>query len=233
MPSRPRYLILTNHSLFHATWQCHNRDFHLQYDWAKKKYYDLLLKYKDKYQIKIFSYCFMSNHPHLTGYVDDKKNLSDFFRIVNALFARYYNKRMKRRGQLVMDRFKSPVIETQPDLLKVMYYIDLNPKRAHMVEHPKEYAWTSFHHYAYGKEDPLLTQPDCYLHLGETPVERQNAYLNMVDEILQNDWKKKKNYSSESFIGNPEWVTMRYLQLRQQVRERQHLKKNQIEPAPA
>ena len=232
MPSLPRYLVLTNKSLFHVTWQCHNREFHLQHDWAKKKYYDLLLKYKDKYHIKIFSYCFMSNHPHITGYVDDKKNLSDFFRIVNALFARFYNKIMNRRGQLVMDRFKSPVIETQPDLLKVMYYIDLNPKRARMVKHPKEYAWTSFHHYAYGKNDPLVTHPDCYLNLGESATERQNTYLSMIEEILKNDWKEKKKYSSECFIGNPEWVTMRYIQLRQNIRERQHFKKMQTTHPP-
>ena len=35
-----------------------------------------------------------------------KKGFSDFFRVVNNLFARKYNKRHKRRGQVVMDRFK-------------------------------------------------------------------------------------------------------------------------------
>ncbi len=34
-----------------------------------------------------------------------------------------------------MDRFKSPVIETDVDLLKVMTYIDLNPKRAIEADH--------------------------------------------------------------------------------------------------
>jgi len=93
----------------------------MQPDWVKQKYYDLLLKYKDKYLVKFFAYCFMSNHPHLTGFCKDKKLLSDLFRLVNSQFARFYNKRVGRRGQLVMDRFKSPVIESDAEHLKVMY----------------------------------------------------------------------------------------------------------------
>jgi REP-associated tyrosine transposase len=206
MPSLPRYAILDHHSTFHVTWQCHNRDWLLDSDWAKRLYYNLLLKYKDCYRVRIYSYCFMSSHPHLTGYCDDKNLLSDFFRTVNSLFARIYNKSRRRKGQVVMDRFKSPRIETEADHLKVMFYNDLNPKRARVVIHPKDYAWSSFHFYAYGKEDPLLTTAPCYLLLGRTPKERQEIYRKMVKEILKNDWKEKRPYSSVYFIGNPEWV---------------------------
>lgn len=227
MPSYPRYMVLTDDSIFHVTWQCHNREFHLKTNWAKQKYYDLLLKYKDKYNIKIHSYCFMSNHPHITGYVSNKKNLSDFLRIVNSQFARYYNLVRKRRGQLVMDRFKSPVIDSQGELLKVMYYIDLNPKRAGMIKHPSEYQCSSFAHYAFGKPDPLITEPQCYLDLGATDLERQKNYLKLVEYILENDWKDKKNYSDTAFIGNPEWVKMKYFQIRNYVAEKKRMKKNQ------
>ena len=112
-----------------------------------------------------------------------------------------------------MDRFKSPVIESQDELVKVMMYIDMNPKRAAMVRHPKEYLWSSFAHYAYGREDPLITEPDCYLSLGDTPDSRQQEYLNMVEHILKHDWKKKTDYSATAFIGNPDWVKGRYLRL--------------------
>jgi len=105
-----------------------------------------------------------------------------------------------------MDRFKSPRIETEADHLKVMFYNDLNPKRARMVLHPKNYKDSSFHYYAFGKEDPLIDPAPCYLALGKTPAERQGVYLKIVEEILKNDWKEKKPYSSVQFIGNPIWV---------------------------
>ena len=84
----PRYEIICDDAYFHVTWQCHNKDWLLQWDWAKKAYYDLLLKYKDKYGIEIYAYNFMDNHPHLTGHLQIKENLSALLRLVNSRFAR-------------------------------------------------------------------------------------------------------------------------------------------------
>lgn len=213
MANLPRYALIHDSCVWHVTWQCHNKDWLLEPDWAKKIYYNLLLKYKDRYRVSIYSYCFMSNHPHMTGFCEDKNLFSDFFRVVNSLFAKTYNKNMGRRGQVVMDRFKSPRIQTDGDLIKVMLYNDLNPKRAHMVLHPQDYRWSSFHYYAYGKKDSLITPAPSYLGLGFNDEQRQEAYLAMIEEILKADWKEKKPYSSACFIGNPDWVKDRSKQL--------------------
>ncbi|MFO1464066.1 MAG: hypothetical protein U1F66_09820 [bacterium] len=77
MPTLPRYAILSNGSTFHITWQYLNKSWLMKSDAAKKLYYDLLLKYKDRYRVQIYSYCFMSNHPHLTGLCEDMKLLGD------------------------------------------------------------------------------------------------------------------------------------------------------------
>jgi len=220
MPTSPRYTIIDNQSIFHVTWQCHNKDWLFKDDWTKQLYYNLLLRFRDRYKIIIYSYCFMSSHPHLTGYCEDRKLFSDFFRIVNSLFARKYNQKMRRRGQVVMDRFKSPRIESDEVLEKVMFYIDLNPKRARIVEHPKKYRWGSFHYYAYGKNDELITPAPSYLEMGRTEKDRQKTYLCMVEEILKNDWKEKKPYASTPFIGNPDWVKQKTKELTRQRREK-------------
>ena len=83
-----------------------------------------------------------------------------------------------------------------------------------MVEHPKDYRWTSFRYYAYGKEDPLITPAPSYVNLGDSPRLRRKNYLLMVEKILQNDWKEKRPYSSVPFIGNPTWVEGRIEQLK-------------------
>lgn len=215
MPSFPRYYILENQSLFHVTWKCHNNDWLLKTDWAKKLYYDLLLKYKDRYGVEIYAYCLMDNHPHLTGKLKCLKDFSDFFRVVNSCFARAYNKKVGRRGQVVMDRFKSPRIETEADLFKVMFYIDLNPKRAGKVIHPKQNRFSSYHHYAYGKKDELITSTPTYLGLGKNGKERQKIYRELVAKILKHDWKIKKPYSSTPFIGNPIWVNQKVKTLKE------------------
>lgn len=198
---------------FHLTWQCHNHAWFLRNDTTKQIYYDLLLKYKDKYGVYIYSYCFMSNHPHLTGMAETKEGLSGFMQVVNSQFAKKINKMKKRRGQVIMDRFKSPVIQTDTELLKVMTYGDLNPNRQNMVAHPREYKWCSYHYYALGKPDPLITPAPSYMTLGNTNEERMEAYREMVDAIIAEDVMEKREYSRVYCIGDPEWVKERYEEL--------------------
>ena len=213
----PRYLIISDDSYFHVTWQCHNKDWLLQWDWAKEIYYNLLLKYKDKYGVEIYSYNFMDNHPHMTGHLHSKENFSSFFRIVNCLFAKAVNKRLKRRGQVVMDRFKSPRIETDEYMLNAMAYIDLNQYRAGKVNHPKNNKWSSYRYYAYAEPDPLITPAPSYLVLASNAHDRQKIYRAMIESLLVN--KDKINISHTYYIGNPDWVTRKYRELKDKIKE--------------
>ncbi|HPR05538.1 MAG TPA: transposase [Denitromonas sp.] len=207
----PRYQIICDDSRFHVTWQCHNKDWLLKWEWAKCAYYNLLLKYKDKYGVQIHAYSFMDNHPHLAGHLENKERFSDFFRVVNSQFARTINKRLKRRGQVVMDRFKSPMIESDEHMLTAMAYIDLNQHRAGKVPHPSKNDWSSYGYYANGKEDPLITPSPSYVALGSTPMERQREYRDIVASLIEN--RRVINISHTCFIGDPSWVIRKYREL--------------------
>ena len=230
MASKPRYEIVYDGCIFHVTWQCHNKEWFLQEDEIKQIYYDLLLKHKDKYGVKFYSYNFMSNHPHLSGKMNCKKQFSNFFRVVNNVFARKFNKLNKRRGQVIMDRFKSPVLQTDDDLLRVMTYIDLNPVRQKMVKHPREYGWTSYHYYAYGEEDPLIDPAPSYLDLGSTASKRQEEYRKMVEGVLRVEGYLKRNYSAVHFIGDPIWVEEKYLALKEAIERKIEARKSKDPP---
>lgn len=207
----PRYEIIYDDAYFHVTWQCHNGDWLLKWDWAKQLYYDLLLKYKDKYGIQIYAYNFMDNHPHLTGHLEDKERFSGFFRVVNSQFALALNRRLRRRGQVCMDRFKSPVIESDGHMLTAMAYIDLNPHRVRKVSHPGEYRWSSYGYYAHGKSDPLITPSPSYLALGNTESERRREYKAIVAGLMER--RRELNISHTYFIGDPDWVIKKYRKL--------------------
>ena len=221
----PRSLIVFDGSIFHVTWKFHNNDWLLSSDFAKRLYYDLLLKYKARYGIEIHSYCLMDNHPHLSGRCQTQKLFSDFFRVVNSCFAKRLNKSLKRKGQAVMDRFKSPTMQTDEDLMNVMIYNDLNPSRTIKGQHPKQHRWSSYHHYALGKKDPLLTEPECYLDLGRNHLERQRKYQTMIDDIFKDDSRvprcpyRSSKGSMVCFIGNPHWVKLHHDKLRHTVQK--------------
>ena len=225
MANYPRSLIVVDGSVFHVTLKCHNNDWLLGSEFAKELYYELLIKYKNYYGVEFFSYCFMDNHPHLTGRCKSQKLFSDFFRVVHSCFSKQLNKELKRKGQTVMDRFKSPTMQSDENLMNVIIYNDLNPYRTVKQTHPKKYKWSSYQHYAYGKEDRLLTDPECYKALGKTSSAREKNYRFMINEIIKNDHKAPKcPYRNESnfvcFIGNPQWVEKRFKLLRKIVNKK-------------
>jgi putative transposase len=53
-----------------------------------------------------------------------------------------------------------------------MRYIELNPVRARMVKQPKDYPWSSYHHNANGKADPLITPHGLYFLLSKDETRR-------------------------------------------------------------
>lgn len=216
----PRYLIVDDNSTLHITWQCHNKEWFLEANSMKQLYYDLLLKYKPKYHVKVHSYSFMSSHPHLTLTCESKELLSGFFRVVNSSFAKMYNKINDRKGQVIIDRFKSPRINTDEDHIRVIFYGDFNQVRAKMVKHPKDWRWSSYRHYAYGEEDPLIDDAPFYTQLGRTADERHLRYRQLVNDILWDECICKQNYSAVYFIGNPIWVQRKTENLREKVKNR-------------
>lgn len=228
----PRYFIVADNSTLHITWQAHNKDWFLEEESMKHLYYNLLLKHKYKYRVKIYSYSFMSSHPHLTVFCESKELLSGFFRVVNSSFARTYNKTHNRRGQVIMDRFKSPLIKTDGDHIRVVIYGDFNQVRAQMVKHPKDWRWSSFRHYAYGEKDPLIDDAPFYTQLGNTPEERQRRYRELVNEILWEECVEKQNYSAVYFIGNPIWVQKKIAELRENIRNLRPERKKALGQSP-
>jgi len=221
----PRYHIISDGTTHHITWQCHNKSWLMHDDSMKSIYYGLLLKYKKKYKVKVHSYSFMSSHPHMTITCETKELVSDFFRIVNSMFAKTYNRLNDRRGQVVMDRYKSPRIGTDEDHLKIIIYGDFNQVRAKMVKHPEEWQWSSYHHYAHGRKDPLVDDAPCYTSLGKTPEERQVEYRKLVNDLLWGEVTSKQNYSAVHFIGDPEWVQRKYNELQKEIQARREVKK--------
>ena len=211
MAKIPRYHIICDGCFFHINWKCHNEDWLLQWDWAKRAYYDLLLKYKDRYGVEFYAYNFMDNHPHLVGRMQDKERFSDFLRVVNNLFARIVNRRLKRKGQVVMDRFHSTVIESDEEMLRAMRYVDLNQQKAGKVSHPRENDWSSYRYYAYGEDDPLITPSPSYLALAQEELKRRQEYRAIVEDLIKE--RVLLNISHSYFFGDPDWVLKKYREL--------------------
>ena len=73
-------------------------------------------------------------------------------------YVKYSNRNYRRSGTLWEGRFRSRLTHEEDYLLACQRYIELNPVRAEMVEHPADYCWSSYRANAQG-EDGQLVQP--------------------------------------------------------------------------
>jgi putative transposase len=207
----PRALLVEEGSTNHCTWRSHGYTPVLDSDEARLYYRRLLRKHKEKYGIEILSYCIMGTHPHVVSRsTRGQKAFSTFWKVVNWSFAWWSNRRTKGRGQVVMERLRSPRIQDGRHQLEVMRYGDMNPVRAGLVRCPSRWQWSSFRHYAYGEPDDLITDAPEYLALGRNGPERRTAYLHLFARpLVETVQVRRADLVYGPFIGDREWVTVR------------------------
>ena len=205
MASIPRYLIIRDGSSFHVTVQCHNRAGLMKSEWAKKLFYEYLLKWKDAYGVSIYSYKIMDNKIHLVGKIVRKEGLSHFMKKVTFVFSQAYNRKNDRCGSLFLGKFKAQCVQPDKHILDLIAKIDLNLFGSKTRKNPEDYNYSSYHYYASGKEDQLITPAPSYMELADDNKERCRQYRQMLKDAMRSS-PGRDEFISPHFLGNPDWV---------------------------
>ena len=205
----PRSRLVAPGTTHHCFWRSHNGSPVFDSDEARRKFLELLARYKDRHGIQIRSYCLMHTHPHVVCQsLRGQPAFSAFWKVVNQCFARWTNLRTGGRGQVVMERLGSPRIQHGGrHELEVMMYGDLNPVRAGVVRRPRDWPWSSHGHYALGLPDPLVSDSPSFLALGRSPGERRLAYLRLFTRrIAARVRRRRLDLTRRPFVGSPAWM---------------------------
>ncbi len=133
----------------------------------------------DKHRCSIHAYVLMTNHVHLLITPHEEGSLGKALQMLGRYYVQYFNYSYHRTGTLWEGRYKATLIDSETYLLTCMRYIELNPVRAGMVNHPSEYPWSSYRYNALGKPDALVAPHLEYRRLGKTDEERQAAYRQL------------------------------------------------------
>jgi putative transposase len=96
-------------------------------------------------------------------------------------YVQYFNYRYKRTGTLWEGRYKATLLDSESYLLTCYRYIELNPVRAGMVDHPSEYQWSSYAYNTVGEDNDLITPHERYLALDKDDEARRSAYRALFD----------------------------------------------------
>jgi putative transposase len=125
------------------------------------------------------AYCLMSNHVHLLLTPSTPESPGALMKMLGQRYVQYVNRTYRRSGTLWEGRFRSCLLQDEGYLLECHRYIELNPVRAAMVEHPAMYRWSSYRANAQGEASPLLKPHPLYRGLGRTVADRQAAYREL------------------------------------------------------
>lgn len=120
---------------------------------------DLLVEAKEKYPMRILSYCLMPNHWHLLLYPQADNDMSRFMRWLGLTHTQRWHAfhNTVGYGHLYQGRYKSFPIQTDEHFLQVARYIERNPLRAGLVEEAQDWQWSSLYLRTHAKKQQLLT----------------------------------------------------------------------------
>ena len=112
-----------------------------------------------RFGLRIFAYCWMTNHLHLAVQVGDTPLDKPMQRLAMR-YALHIHRDAGQTGHLFERRYRSILVDADSYLLALVRYIHLNPVRARIVQEKDGiecYAWSSLPHYL----GPPRRRPPC------------------------------------------------------------------------
>ena len=185
MPRKPRFYVPG--APVHAVQRGHNRSAFFFCDLDYLEYLRCLKQAADSCGCEVHAYVLMTNHVHLLLTPAHADSVGRLFQSIGRHYVRYINETYQRHGGLFEGRYKCNVIESQAYLLSCMRYIELNPVRAGMVDHPVKYRWSSYASNALGVSNAVISTQAEYVALGRLPDARQFTYRGLFDRVADAD----------------------------------------------
>jgi putative transposase len=142
----------------------------------------------ERYGCTIHAYVLMTNHVHLLVTPTDAEALPRTMQSLGRRYVRHVNTTYRRTGTLWEGRYRAAPINAEDYFLVCCRYIELNPVRARMVPHPRDYPWSSWGAHAHGAVDPLGAEHPVYRALGRSAEERQASYRALFRGALPEDF---------------------------------------------
>ena len=125
-----------------------------------RTYLALLQEESQRWQLRVWAYCLMTNHIHLIVWPEMRQSLPRAIAETHRRYTRQVNFREGWRGYLWQGRFGSVPLDGT-HLIAAIRYVERNPGEARIVERAAEYPWSSARAHALGITDSLLSP--CFL----------------------------------------------------------------------
>jgi putative transposase len=194
----------------------------------REKFLEYVGKAVERYEIKIHSYCLMTNHYHFLVETPHS-NLSQAIKWINVSYVVYFNRKRRRCGHLFQGRFKAVVVDADEYLKHLSRYIHLNPVRSGIVMHCKDYPWSSYPIFGGYAKAPEWLETHWLLSLfGQNRKKATERYREFVESVQNEKIENpSKNIVAGAILGGTEfvnWIKRNFLSEDHDIKEKPQLK---------
>ncbi|NUR78394.1 MAG: hypothetical protein HOQ28_19180 [Thermoleophilia bacterium] len=96
-----------------------------------------------RYKWRCHTYCLMGNHFHLAVETPEA-NIGAGMQYLKSRYAIWFNGQCAREGALFERRYFSEIAVTEAHAYELIRYISMNPVRARLCGHPRDWHWGSY-----------------------------------------------------------------------------------------
>ncbi|MEA3348840.1 MAG: transposase [Pseudomonadota bacterium] len=150
-------------------------------DSDRTRFFLLIQEGVHRFGNRIHTFCFMDNHIHLAIQVADIP-LSKIIQNISLRYTRWINDKCRKTGHLFQGRYKALLVDQDSYLLELVRYIHLNPIRAGLVKHPKNYKWSGHNCYLGEEKLTWLTTGWVLGQFGEDITTARHGFARFVNE---------------------------------------------------
>jgi len=190
MARKPR--VHFENALYHVICRGNNKEGVFLNEEDKKEYLDVIKRYKNKYNFRVYAYCIMDNHAHMLIEVEYTP-LSKIMQGIQQVYTLKYNKKNSRSGHVFEQRYKSILCDKENYLLALIKYIHENPWKAGLTE-GLNYKWSSHQNYINRKISNLVDVDNILMLFSENKAKAILFYMNFMNKEQQIENAKEYEY---------------------------------------
>ncbi|MEX8512355.1 MAG: transposase [Leptothrix ochracea] len=213
----------------HHVVQCgHDRQVIFHDDEDRKAYLMALREGAATLRMAVHAYALLDREVHLLITPPSAQALGQLMQAIGRRYVTAFNRRHGRTGTLWEGRYRTTIIDHGADTLTAMRYIEQAPVRAGLSAVAAGWTWSSAAHHLGHARDSLLLDVPAFWFLGNTPFDRQAAWLRSLEDFLPAEVVERMTHSvmhgwpqgSGAFLASLARYTERPLSPRPQGRPR-------------
>ena len=178
-----------------------------------REYLRLLGEQSQRYGLRIWAYCLMTNHVHLVVVPEREDSLTRAIGETHRRYTRYVNFQKGWRGYLWQGRFASFPLD-EPHLYAAVRYVERNPVQARLVQPAEAYPWSSAQAHVARIADPVLSPSFLIEQILDWKAFLRDAQDDALGRVLDHHSSIGRPLGDEAFLTHLEHVTGRLLRRR-------------------